>query len=164
MVSCPLPLSPCDHVCDDWCRWHVWCDDDAMVFISGLTSDDVRYRGSGSWRVSGHLVTPCVISLINAPENHVFTPTYTNMNTRHSQQRWNRGSNFHPSVAIYLNGRVALRLRWYITSPLRLRTRAVSCNVYNTMISPKLYDHKSNGQFLCLSAVSMIGRHNKSQI
>ena len=117
MVSCPhFPLSPCDHVCDDWCRWHVWCDDDAMVFISGLISDDVRYRGSGSWRGSGHLVTPCVISLINSAENHVFTPTYTNMNTRHSQLRWNRGSNFHPSVAIYLNGRVALRLRWYITS------------------------------------------------
>lgn len=50
------------------------------------------------------------------------------------------------------------------TSPLRPRTRAVGCNVYNTMISLKLYDHKSNGQFLCPSAVSMIGRHNKSQI
>ena len=73
-------------------------------------------------------VTPCVILLINLPENHVFTEIH-----KYEQQiqKWNRRSNFYPDLApIYLNDPLALRLR-YITSEARTRTV-----VYDTLILP----------------------------
>ena len=153
------------------CLMWWWCDG-----IWGLTSDNVpaarvRYGGSGSWRVSGHLVTPCVISLINSAENHVFTPTYTNMNTRYNQ-RWNRGSNFHP-VSVWPSQFISMtRSPWdcdtspYLWGPgprllvvVMFITRWSNPSYMTTKVTDNFYFHQLDS-----AVVSMIGRHNKSQI
>ena len=100
-------------------------------------------------------VTPCVILLINLPENHVFTEIH-----KYEQQiqRWNRRSNFYPDPApIYLNDPLALRLR-YITSEARTRTV-----VYDTLILPTYMTTEVTDYFLFPSHwLCGIGRQNKS--